>query len=467
MIYKDFNIKLLDYDYDTVYAFMSVASRLPDLPQDTEYPTNHIKFEVYARTFPCKPRTKYTGFEFATELDHKARQKIADSLSVSEITGTQDVTELERQTGQADLVEQEYQYNINLNKFENRYNIQSLSDAIDVYRNKLIENALKHQGQLNVLYFSGGADSEMTLWSFMEAGVDFVPVTFVYVNNQGDIINYHDTIWADEFCREHDLPQIKRELNVEEFWNSPELLEYAKIGRTSSPQIAAYHKMVDEVHSEISEHGFDRFAGRQITQTSKLILPGQSDYSMDNFTEVAPDIWSLKVFDSEQCQTIVDTISEAEFSLQQGDHLPVEELMIPEWDPVFYNALERYLGNTVEELYFNYYQNSYFDVLTAWFNRLGESVTDDQCETHSIRLHHDKSRISMGMVLNSDFEGGEIVFPRQNFDNSEIEPGTLLMWPGQITHPHAVRPVTRGTRYAMIVLTKLETFSTRSQQLRY
>ena len=135
MIYKDFNIKLLDYDYDTAYAFMSVASRLPDLPQDTEYPTNHIKFEVYARTFPCKPRTKYTGFEFATELDHKARQKIADSLSVSEITGTQDVTELERQSGQADLVEQEYQYNINLNKFENRYNIQSLSDAIDVYRN--------------------------------------------------------------------------------------------------------------------------------------------------------------------------------------------------------------------------------------------------------------------------------------------------------------------------------------------
>ena len=71
------------------------------------------------------------------------------------------------------------------------------------------------------------------------------------------------------------------------------------------------------------------------------------------------------------------------------------------------------------------------------------------------------------MVLNSDFEGGEIVFPRQNFDNSKIEPGTLLVWPGQITHPHAVMPVTAGTRYAMIVLTKLETFSTRSQQLMY
>lgn len=467
MIYKDINIKLLDYDYDTAYAFMSVASRLPDLPDQTEYATNYVKFEVYARTFPVKPRTKYTGFEFVSELDAIARRKIRENLSESEITGTQDVTELERQSELDDLVKQEYQYNINLDKFENRYNIRSLSDAIEVYRNKLIENALKHKGQLNVLYFSGGADSEMTLWSFMQAGVDFVPVTFVYVNNQGDVINYHDTVWADEFCAQHDLPHIKRELNVEEFWSSPELLEYAKHGRTQSPQIAAYHKMVDVVHDEISEHGFDRFAGRTVKQSAKLTLPGYSNFSMDNFTEVAPDIWSLKMFDDQECQHIVDIISQAKFNLQQGDHLPVEELMIPDWDPVFYNALVRYLEKTVEELYFNTYNNSYFSVLTAWFNRLGESVIDNQCETRSIRLHHDKSRISMGMVLNSDFEGGEIVFPRQNFDNSKIEPGTLLMWPGQITHPHAVMPVTTGTRYAMIVLTKLETFSTRSQQLRY
>jgi len=40
-----------------------------------------------------------------------------------------------------------------------------------------------------------------------------------------------------------------------------------------------------------------------------------------------------------------------------------------------------------------------------------------------------------------------------------------LIWPGQITHPHAVKPVTSGTRHTMIVLTKLESFSTRELQI--
>jgi len=466
MIFKDLHFKLLDYDYDTAYAFVSVATRLPNLP-DEEITTNHIKFAVYERTFPIKPRHKYTGFEFAMDMDAIARNKIAEYLDESEVENTEDITELERLSNLDRLEEYDFQYNINLAKFESKYNISSVEDAIEVYRSKLIENALKHQGQLNVLYYSGGADSEMVLWSFMEAGVDFVPVTFVYVNNSGDILNYHDTSWADEFCAEHDLPHIKRELNVEEFWQTPELLYYAKVGGTPSPQIACYHKMVDVVHQEIAQWGFEAFAGRTFKETSKIILPGFTDIMDTDFQELAPDIWGLKMLDADSCREIVDTISQEKFSTQVGDHLPVQELIIPDWDPVFYNIICRYLEKTVEEFYFNTYNNSYFSVLSAWFNRLGDIITDNNCQTRSLRLHHAKSRISMSMVLNSDFEGGEIVFPRQNFNSSNVELGTLLMWPGQITHPHAVMPVTSGTRYSMVIMTKLETFSTREQQLLY
>lgn len=461
MNFKDFNVAMLDYDYDTAYAFLSVASRLPDLPESDTFTTNHVKFDVYAKTFPVQGRDKYTGFEFVSELDTLARQKISESeVVVRNYNGMSDIQSQLNQTQSND-----YLVKINLKKFEHKHNIKNLSDAVDVYRQHLIDNALKHQGQPNVLYFSGGADSEMIVWSFIKAGVDFVPVTFVYTDNSGNILNYHDTSWADDFCETHNLPQVKRVINVEEFWQSPELITYARLAQTHSPQIATYFKMVDLVHEEIDVMGFEKFAGRTYTQIGKIGIPEFPEVTYDDFTQVAPDIWSLKLFTPAQCDAILDVIAQADYSTQTGDHVPVEELIMPEYDEIFYQALTRYLENVVESFYFDTYNNSYFSVLTAWFDRLGDDVTTTKIQTNDIGLHHNKSRITMSLVLNSDYQGGEINFPRQNFSNKHIPRGTLLMWPGQITHPHTVMPVTSGTRYSMVVLTKLETFSTRKLQL--
>ncbi len=462
MNFKDFNISMLDYDYDTAYAFLSVASRLSDLPDSESFTTNHVKFDVYARTFPVTGRDKYTGFEFVSDLDVIARQKISDSdILIKKYDG---MSEIQRQTA-SNTQTDDHLIKVNLKKFEHSHDIKNLDDAVDVYRQHLTNNALKHQGQPNVLYFSGGADSEMVVWSFMEAGVDFVPVTFVYTDNSGNVLNYHDTAWADEFCATHNLSQVKREINVEEFWQSAELLEYAKKAQSDSPQIATYYKMVDLIHEEIYICGFEEFAGRQYTELGKISIPEFPQATTQDFTEVAPDIWSLKLFTPAQCDAILDVINKESFTTQSGDHIPVEELILPEYDQVFYKALTRYLENIVESFYFDTYHNYYFRVLTAWFDRLGADATSNDIESNQIRLHHNKSRISMSLVLNSEFQGGEINFPRQNFTNKHIPRGTLLMWPGQVTHPHCVMPITSGTRYSMNIYTKLETFSTRKRQL--
>jgi hypothetical protein len=461
MNFKDYNTCMLGYDYDTTYAFLSVATRLPDTAQLGTITTNHIKLGVYTRTFPVKSRDKYTGFEFVEDLDKIARQKISDSG-----------IDIKRRNYQGDLQRfinekntEDYRVKINLKKFEVVNNIQNLEDAINVYRQHLINNALKYQGQPNVLYFSGGADSEMVLWSFIEAGVDFVPVTFVYTDNSGNVLNYHDTVWADEFCKEHNLTHIKREFDVEKFWQSPELVSYAQSSNTSSPQFATYFKMVDLVHEEIEHTSFDQFAGRPYHQFGRINIPKFPIVSAEDFVEVAPDIWSLKLLTDSDCQKILDIIRTCEFSSQVGDLVPMEELLLEELDCVFYNSLIRYLESHVGDFYNNHYNNTNFSVLSAWFDRLGANVQSCDVETDAVRLHHDKSRITMSLVLNNDFTGGDLWFPRQNFKNTHIAPGTLLMWPGLVTHPKCVLPVTSGTRYTMIIFTKLETFSTRFQQL--
>jgi hypothetical protein len=467
MKFSDINTCMLDYDYDTAYGFLSVACKIPRPEKVT--PTNFIKFQVYEHTFPeVTPREKYTGFEFVTELDRVARAKISDSGLIDPVTPESKFrSDVSRQVPQK--YEQTHDILTNVMKFDSDHNIESLSDSVATYRSILIANALTHRGQPNVLYYSGGADSEMVLCSFMAAGVDFVAVTFVYTTDSGEIINQHDTQRADEFCQKHNLAHVKRELNIEKFWQSSELLTYATKAENSSPQIAAYYKMLDMVHSEIEDTSFAEFAGRPYLEFGKIAIPNFPILTNSDFTELAPDIWGIKLFTESQCDDILSVITQADFATQGlGDQLPVQELLMPEFDPVFYQALKKYLELYVERFYYHTYHNSHFELLTAWFNRLGEAVTATgatNIETDQIRLHHDKSRLTLSLVLNSDFEGGEICFPRQNFTNKDIPRGTMLIWPGQITHPHAVKPVTSGTRHTMIVLTKLESFSTRELQI--
>lgn len=47
------------------------------------------------------------------------------------------------------------------------------------------------------------------------------------------------------------------------------------------------------------------------------------------------------------------------------------------------------------------------------------------------------------------YKGGDLVFPRQGL-RFKPEPGTLILFPSGITHPHAVEPVTEGVRHSVV-----------------
>lgn len=447
----------LNTDHDVKFAFLSCAIKLDDLPDYEHFQTNIVKYNIYSRTFPVEFREKYTGFEFVSQLDSGARSflstaDISMSSTLVQDMGTEDTN---------------FEYIFKeIKAFDDYHNIQTLEDAIDVYRSILIEKAKKYRGLPNVLYYSGGLDSEMVLWSFMEAGVDFVPVTFEYIDNEGNYVNKHDTVWADKFCKQHKLNQIKRTLNIEKFLNSEhELIHCAEIMKCRSPQMATHAKLVELVHDEIEVIGFDQFAQRKTEQLGKISIPNFRYKQISDIKEVAPDIWTLQLFDENTCDKLINLLKQEKFSPQPGDNLPIEELMLKDFDEIFYTAYVNFVENQLKLFYYTTYSNVNFSVLTSWFNRLGDDVQTQNIENNSVAIHHDQARVSMSLVLNEDFEGGELFFPRQNFKTTYIPKGTLIMWPGQITHPHTVLPVNMGTRYCLVTFIKLEKFSTRELQL--
>jgi hypothetical protein len=63
------------------------------------------------------------------------------------------------------------------------------------------------------IMMSGGADSEITAWSFIDAGIPFKAAIMRFDNNK----NEHDISWAQKFCAKHNIPIVYYDIEIEEF----------------------------------------------------------------------------------------------------------------------------------------------------------------------------------------------------------------------------------------------------------
>lgn len=75
--------------------------------------------------------------------------------------------------------------------------------------------------------------------------------------------------------------------------------------------------------------------------------------------------------------------------------------------------------------------------------------TGDYVREHVDTWSGENRTLSCSMILNNDYEGGELAF----FDGKyKLNPkkGDIVIFPSSFTYPHQVLPVTSGTRYAVI-----------------
>jgi|TARA_B110000438_G_C15816196_1_gene652048 GR25 family glycosyltransferase involved in LPS biosynthesis len=70
-------------------------------------------------------------------------------------------------------------------------------------------------------------------------------------------------------------------------------------------------------------------------------------------------------------------------------------------------------------------------------------------------VHHDYSNITTLVNLNpGEFEGGGTYFPKYKTNINPKQIGVATLHPGNITHKHGARPVTKGTRYVVVSFIK-------------
>ena len=67
----------------------------------------------------------------------------------------------------------------------------------------------------------------------------------------------------------------------------------------------------------------------------------------------------------------------------------------------------------------------------------------------SLAPHHDLSEVSMNIKLNVNYQGGELVFPRQGINNQNTPAGYMLLWPSTVTHYHQANRINDGVKYSV------------------
>ena len=61
--------------------------------------------------------------------------------------------------------------------------------------------------------------------------------------------------------------------------------------------------------------------------------------------------------------------------------------------------------------------------------------------------------VSGSVKLNDNYLGAELT-ARQHFTNRHIDRGQMLLWPGQVTHPHVCEELEEGVKYSLTLWTK-------------
>ena len=59
--------------------------------------------------------------------------------------------------------------------------------------------------------------------------------------------------------------------------------------------------------------------------------------------------------------------------------------------------------------------------------------------------------LSCSIVLNRDYEGGELTFWQGQYQVPDLGTGDAVVFPSNFCYPHEVKPVTAGTRYVLVV----------------
>ncbi len=167
--------------------------------------------------------------------------------------------------------------------------------------------------------------------------------------------------------------------------------------------------------------------------------------------EVGPELYQLGFWTPDFCDLVVRAAeATGAFAPDPDDPVPGHEVSLATISPVLFDAVQTDIGRRIwPRLTRVWPLIEYRGLRDAFVIRYLPG------EQESLRLHQDVAQVSASVRLNDGYEGAQLSFPRQGYDNRRQPVGSLLAWPSLVTHPHEAGALRHGVKYALTIWCEL------------
>ena len=169
--------------------------------------------------------------------------------------------------------------------------------------------------------------------------------------------------------------------------------------------------------------------------------------------EVATDILCIEFWKPEFCKMIVQAADEInQYESNPNDPVPGQELRVNKISDDLYISYCKHWKQVIQPILENFYMLPTEQWFLGW--KVPFIIKYEMDKQRYLRPHMDGSLISGQIKLNDDYTGGELVFPRQNYKNTNVPVGSIVVWPSSIQHLHYSDTLLSGTKYSWVSWTK-------------
>jgi hypothetical protein len=169
--------------------------------------------------------------------------------------------------------------------------------------------------------------------------------------------------------------------------------------------------------------------------------------------EVAQDILCIEFWKPEFCKMIVQAADEInQYQSNPNDPVPGQELRVNKISDDLYFSYCKHWKQVIQPILEEFYMLPTEQWFIGW--KVPFIIKYEMDKQKSLRPHMDDSLVTGTVRLNDDYTGGELVFPRQNYKNTNVPVGSILIWPSSIQHIHYSDTLLSGTKYSWVSWTK-------------
>ena len=174
----------------------------------------------------------------------------------------------------------------------------------------------------------------------------------------------------------------------------------------------------------------------------------QSPYYLTlDYKEVAPEILVTDFLTDRQCDFLIQkSESYGNWGQMDGDKFPAQEIRLRSIG--LWHEYERLWAEKLGKISETHWKPMAHHGLRDAFTMRYSMETQKE-----LGLHTDASLVTGSVKLNEDYEGAELIFPRQNFSNIKVSKGQCILFPGEVTHGHYVPELLSGVKYSLTMWT--------------